>query len=181
MSSRVLRRRFRRIAERQRWGDLAQDAGLYVYFGLYCALIAGCLFGFHKLMQPAIYPNPGAPAYTATALPPTQLAAETPDGATGFASAVEREEKPGGAPAKKTAKSKKTEHQTAAAETKRKRVAKKHDPMMDYAAQPSFGSYQTWGGTQKWNGYRSFGSAQAVSGHRQWRGYRGWGGYRNGH
>ncbi len=142
-------------------------------------------------MQPVIYPNSGALAYSATALPPTQLVAETPakriaaesqaGSATAFGSVVEWEAKSGGAAAKETAKAKKAEHETAAAESKRKRVAKKHDPMMDYAAQPSFGSDQRWGGTQSWNGYRSSGGTQAPSGHRQWSGYQGWGGYRNGH
>jgi hypothetical protein len=176
-----------RIANRKRLRNFALDAGLCAYFGLSCLLIAGCAFGFYKLMQPVLYPNSGAVTYTSTALPAKvdierslqQFTTErAPGGVTAYASVIEPEGKSAGGVAQERGEAKKSQHDTPSTEAKRKRIVKKRDPMMDYAAQPAFGA---WGSSQNGNGYRRSGNYQAPTGHQSWGSYQGWGGYRNGH
>jgi len=182
--------RIRQIANRQRLHNFALDAGLCAYFCLSCLIIGGCAFGFYKLMQPVLYPNSGAVTYTSTALPAKvdiersfqEFTTErAPGGATAFASAIEPEGKRAGVAAQEKGEAKKSQHDTPSTEARRKRIVKKRDPMMDYAAQSAFGDYRAWGGSQNGSGYRRSGNYQAPTGYQSWGSYQGWGGYRNGH
>lgn len=195
MPPKVTPGRFRPIAGR-RLGDFAVNAGLCAYFCFSCALIGGGAIGFYKLMQPVLYPNPGGLTPASTDLPPTQVDLErsfqqfaieqSPDGTAAFASAIKPEGKAAGAAGQEAGKTKKSEHEAAVTEAKRKRVTKKRDPMMDYAAQPAFGGYRSWGSSQNGSDYRRSGNHQVPTGYQSWGSYQGWGnyqgwgGYRNG-
>jgi hypothetical protein len=194
MQSRQTLAHFRRFAQAHRLRDLALGAGLCLYFCLCCLFIGSCAVGFYKLMQPVLYPNPGVSADSSTALPAPRLDTERPTerssavesasgGKSAFATANEPEGKPSGGATKDIGKAKKSEIATLSSDTKRKRLAqsKRHDPKMDYAAQPAFGDYRPWGSYQTRNGYRPYSNDQASSGYRPWNNYQGGGGYRNGH
>ena len=206
MQSRQPSAYFHRGVQARRVRNLALDAALFVYLGLCCVFIGACVVGFYKLMQPIVYPNLRAAAYSSTALPAAQFdterSAETSSaaerasgGEAALAGAIEPEERPGGGATPNPSKAKKSEAATLSSDTKRKPPArsKRHDPMMDYAAQPAFGNYRPWGNqnwgnqtwgnqtwrNQNWSGYRPSGNYQAPGGYRPWS-YQG-GGFRNGH
>jgi hypothetical protein len=179
---------FRRVARARRVRDFALDVGLFSYFCLCCVFIGACVVGFYRLMQPIVYPNLRDSAYGSTDLPAPERPAETSSvaerasrGEDAFAAAIKPEEKPGGGAAENSGKAKKSEAATLSSDTKRKRPAqpKRHDPRMDYAAQPGFGDYRPWGSYQNWIGDRPSRNYQSWGGYRPWNSYQG-GGYRNG-
>lgn len=181
MPPKITPRRFRPIAG-HRLGDVAVNAGLCAYFFLSCGLIGGGAIGFYKLMQPVLYPNPGGLTDTSADPPPAQIdlglaAEQPPGGATAFASAVKPEGKPAGGAGQEAAKTKKSGHETAVTEAKRKRVTKKRNPTTDYAAQPAFGDSRSWGSYQNGSDYRRSGNYQVPAGYQSWGSYQGWGGY----
>ena len=124
------------------------SVGLAIH-ALFCCGITVCLaLGFYELMQPRRFANPGLAAYKplpravvnlidlGAPAPPPQLItasieppAQTPD----ISASPQRQAKP------KTlhAKPERAQRQRAA------RVKQRRDPMMDYAFQPSFGSYRS--------------------------------------
>ena len=134
------------------------SVGLAIH-AVFCCGITVCLaLGFYELMQPRRFANPGLAAYkppagvvvnlvdlaapapppgliTASIEPPELTTAsiappaQTPD----ISASPQRQTKP------KTARAKpeRAQHQRAA------RVKQRRDPMMDYAFQPSFGSYRS--------------------------------------
>ena len=186
MQSRQTPAHFRRFAQAHRLRDLALGAGLCLYFCLCCLIIGGCAVGFYKLMQPVLYPNPGVSADSSTAFPapkfdterPTERSSAVERGSGGeavFATAIEPEGKPSGGAARDKGRAKKSET------GKRPAQSKRHDPKMDYAAQPAFGDYRSWGSYQTRSGYRPPSNYQASSGYRPWNSFQGWAGYRNSH
>jgi hypothetical protein len=186
MQSRQPTAYFRRFAQAHRVRDLALGAGLCVYFCLCCLFFGGCAVGFYKLMQPDLYPNPGVSADSSTALPAPQLDSERPTerssaverasgGEAVFAKAIAPEGKPSGGATRDKSRAKKSET------GKRPAQSKRHDPKMDYAAQPAFGDYRSWGSYQTWSGYRPSSNYQASSGYRPWNSFQGWAGNRNSH
>jgi hypothetical protein len=183
MQSQLVPGRFRPPAEVQRLGDHALTAGLCIYAGLYLCLLGYLAFGFYAVLQPTRYANPGVPANPDRPARPYVSAYGFPsNGTNAFASAIES-----GAKAKREVsdqpnKPKKPDNITMS--LKRTRTvhpaqSKRHDPRMDYAAQPAFGDYRPWGSYQTWSGYRPSGNYQASGGYRPWNSYQG-GGYRNG-
>ena len=186
MQSRQTPAHFRRFAQAHRLRDLALGAGLCLYFCLCCLFIGGCAIGFYKLMQPVLYPNPGVSADSSTALPAPQLDTERPTersspverasgGEAVFATAIAPEGKPSGGATRDKSRAKKPET------GKRPAQSKRHDPKMDYAAQPAFGDYRSWGSYQTRSGYRPPSNYQASSGYPPWSSFQGWAGYRNSH
>jgi len=124
------------------------SVGLAIYAGVCCGIIVCLALGFYQLMQPRRFANPGLVAYKAPAgvvvslvdlpapaLPPELTTAsiappaQTPD----ISSSRQRQTNPKTA----RAKSERPQHRRAA------HVKQRRDPMMDYAFQPSFGSYRS--------------------------------------
>jgi hypothetical protein len=193
MQSKHTPEHFRQFAKARRLRKLALVAGLSFYFCLSCAFIGGGAIGFYKVMLPILYPNPGVPELAEPLLPSANatprtaersFAAEHPPGGKAvFASAIEPDGKPGGGAAHEASKGKQSEVAAILSDTKRKRLARprRHDPMMDYAAQPTFGLFQPWGSYQTPIGYRPSGNYQASGGYRPRKSDQGWSGYRIGH
>jgi hypothetical protein len=172
--------------------DLARVAGRAMYFCLSCVLIGGCAVALYRLVQPMPNRTTAVSADSSTAPPVRQLniergAAESSAAErqsvseAAFPSAIEPEEKLGAGVAQKPSNMKKSAATTASSDAKRKHQAppRKHDPMMDYAAQHN--DYRSWDNYQSWSGYRSSGNNQASGNYREWNNYQGWGGFRNGH
>jgi hypothetical protein len=121
-------------------------------YAVTCCAVAMCLaFGFYELMKPARFANPGLAAYKPphstvinlvgpvppVPLPPADLITVSikPPAQVLDVSAAQRQTKPKRIP---NAKSEQPKRQLAAPPKQRR------DPMMGYAFQPSFGSYQSW-------------------------------------
>ena len=122
-------------------------------YAVTCCAVAMCLaFGFYALMKPASFANPGLAAYKpphstvinfvgpAPAVPPPPpdliTASIKPPAEVLDVPGAQRQTKP------------KTIANTKSEQPKRQRAAhslkQRRDPMMGYAFQPSFGSYQSW-------------------------------------
>jgi hypothetical protein len=182
---------FRRVTPVRRVYDVGRIVGLSMYFCLACVLVAGSAVAFYRQMQPILNQNEDVSAHSSAALPVFQLnigrvaepspVAERPVGnEAAVASAMESEGE--ARDAQDASKPTKSEDASVSSDTKRKRPAypKRHDPRMDYAAQPSFfGDYRQWSNPHAWSGYRSSGSYQASGNYGSWNSYQGWGVPRN--
>jgi len=124
------------------------SVALATYAAVCCAITVCLAFGFYQLMQPARFANPGLAAYKAPPgavmnlidlappAPPPELittSIEPPASTLDTSASPQRQAKP------KTTHAKPERPQRPPPA----RLKLRRDPMMDYAFQPSFGSYRS--------------------------------------
>jgi hypothetical protein len=142
------------LAEARR-RNRALTAGLWIYFIVYCGFAVCFGIGLYDVGQPSRYPNPGmasqkpAPAVDQIApeqqFPIRNAAEPSADAARVDASGANEQTVGEGTPQGQATKQ--SDRPSAAAGSKRVRVARKkktRSPMLDYAAQPPSSGYQHW-------------------------------------